>query len=214
MTAHRCVAATTVTVQDKSSEREQAGVAFDSAYSGDAGATNHDDSHEAGTIVRIQSEPLPGQCEAVHALRRMINVSLSEPAGVMTRERRLMVRRPAFARCLQPRRLPRSSYDVVDGANEQGSIEHDVVAAPSEQEASVRRAYRLQMSRCEAGGIPSGGAEDRKLLRSSMSFDGSVVEEACNRRHRPRAAYNAVIGSQIHFAMATHVLVRGCDGQV
>ena len=197
MTAHRCVAATTVTVQDKSSEREQAGVAVDSAYSGNAGATNDD---EAGTIVRI--------------LRRMISEPLSEPAGVMTRERRLMVRRPAFPRCLQPRRLPRSSYDFVDGANEQGSIEHDVVAAPSEQEASVRRAYRLQMSRCEAGGIPSGVAEDRKLLRSSMSFDGSVVEEACNRRHRPRAAYNAVIGSQIHFAMATHVLVRGCDGQV
>jgi hypothetical protein len=214
MTAHQCFAATTVTVQDKSSGREQAGVAFDSAFSGDAGAANHDDSHEAGNLVRIQSEPLPGQCEAFHALRRMISAPLSEPEGVMTNSRRLMVRKPAFARCLQPRRLPRSSYDVVDGGNEQGSVEHDAVATPFEQDTSVRRAYRLQISRCEAGGIPSAGAEDRKLLRSSMDFDGSVVEEACHQRHRPRAAYNAVIGSQIHFVMATNVLMCGCDGQV
>jgi hypothetical protein len=80
----------------------------------------------------------------------------------------------------------------------------DQFDVPSVADRRLRQAFKLQACAWDDFGLQER-RKTRKLLSTDIARAGTVLEEVIEVAARPRAVYNARLGSQIHLAMLARV---------
>ena len=83
-------------------------------------------------------------------------------------------------------------------------VHFDKFEVPSVADRRLRQAFKLQACAWDDFGLPES-RKTRKLLSTDIARAGTVLEEVIEVAARPRAVYNARLGSQMHLAMLARV---------
>ena len=83
-------------------------------------------------------------------------------------------------------------------------VHFDQFEVPSVADRRLRHAFKLQACAWDDFGLPER-KKTRKLLSTDIARAGTVLEEVIEVAARPRAVYNARLGSQMHLAMLARV---------